>query len=278
MITLKKSPHIEPFGTLAGDCMLKPGEKGTSYIMASRTGKAVKDSIRQFGYTEPNIRVLQYAIMPDHVHILLFVTEPTDEILGRIIARFKVSVNKTVGADQVFTKGFNDQILHSGRSLDVLYRYLRDNPRRLAIRRARPDYFRRVNGLQLAGRRVQTYGNLFLLRNPFKEQVVVHRADTEAERAAHRERWLHTAANGGVLVSPFISPAEKAVRVEAEEAGGKIILITHEPMPERYKPAEHDFALCEEGRMLIISTASGGELLRSTCLAMNSLAAEISAL
>ncbi len=121
----------------------------------------------------------------------------------------------------------------------------------------------------------QAYGNLQLLRNPFKEQVVVHRAETAEQNGRNRRRWLHTGANGGVLVSPFIFTSEKAVRAEAEAAGARFILITAEPFGERYKPAAHDFDLCAAGRMLIISTNQSGNLSRATCLAMNELAGAV---
>ncbi len=65
--------------------------------------------------------------------------------------------------------------------------------------------------------------------------------------------WLSDAAKGTVLVSPFISKSEKAIRVEAEDIGANIILITHEAFGERFKPAAHDFNLCSQGRLLIIS-------------------------
>lgn len=277
MITLNKNPLVKDFGILMGDHRIPVGQKGSSFVSATMIGSAIKDILRRFYLIEPNIRILQYALMPDHLHLLLFVEEPTQEILGRIIARFKVTVNKEAGMTEVFAKGFNDQILKSTRSLDTLFRYLRENPYRLAVRRAYPDFFRRVYGVTIGGKRYQTYGNQFLLRNPFKEQVVVHRRDSETEKAQNRERWLHTAANGGVLVSPFISPAEKAIRKEAEEHGGKIILITNQPFPDRYKPSAHDFDLCLTGRLLIITPLEAGpaELTRSVCLAMNTLAEEI---
>lgn len=216
--------------------------------------------------------------MPDHIHILLRVREYSEKPLGYFIANLTGAAtrewrNLTNASYSVFEKGYNDRIIGSSRSLDTLYRYIRENPHRLAARRQFPEYFSRVNSLTIAGRRCQAYGNLLLLRNPFKEQVVVHRADSDAVRAAQRERWLYTAANRGVLVSPFISPDEKAVRAEAEEAGGKTILITNSRMGERYKPAAHDFALCEAGRLLIIAPEGlDQDLTRRTCLAMNALA------
>lgn len=275
MITLNKAPLGKDFGTLEGDYRLPAGAPGSSCISTTGIGSAIRRMIHNFYLIEPNIRILQYAIMPDHVHILLFVEHPTKEILGRIIARFKVEVNKVIGAEGVFAKGFNDQILTDNRSLDTLYKYIRDNPRRLAVRREHPEYFRRVNTLKIGENTCQAYGNFQLLECPFKEQIIVHRADTPEERQQHHALWLYTAANGAVLVSPFISADEKAVRGEAEEAGGRFILIVNEPMAERYKPSGRDFELCEAGRLLIVSAVLPGALSRTTCLAMNELAKRI---
>lgn len=271
MITLNKNPLMENFGILQGDYRIQTGQKGAAFISSTALGKAIKNTLRRFNSTEPNVRVLQYALMPDHLHILLFVEYPTEDTLGKIIARFKIEVNKAAGTTGVFAKGFNDQILKSSRSLAVLYRYLQENARRLAVRRARPEFFRRVNALEIGGKTFQAYGNFQLLDCPFKEQVIVHRADSSETKQKNREQWLYTAANGGVLVSPFISPAEKEIRKEAEEAGGRFILIINEPMGERYKPAGREFELCEAGRLLIISANLPGEISRKTCMAMNSL-------
>ena len=212
MVTLNKAPLVPNFGSLVGDYRIPHGHKGSPCIVASAVGAAIKEGLRKFPQIEPKIRVLQYAIMPDHLHLLLFVQEKTEEILGRYIAVFKVEVNNAAGLKGIFTRGFNDQILKTDRSLDTLYHYLRDNPRRLAVRRAHPEFFRRVNALKIGNRCYQAYGNIQLLDCPFKQQVVVHRADTPSVRERHRAEWLYTAANGGVLVSPFISPAGRRRR------------------------------------------------------------------
>lgn len=279
MVTLSKAPGVKDFGILTGDVRIPPGQRGAPFVSTSGIGAAIKQAIRDFPKLEDGVRVLQYAIMPDHLHLLIFVEEQTEVALGTIIARFKTSVNRLLGTDHVFDKGFNDQILKPGRKLDTLFEYLRANPYRLAIRRAHSDYFRRVNTLIIGDNTFQAYGNFQLLDNPFKEQVVVHRADTPEIRERNRQNWLYTAANGGVLVSPFISEAEKAIRSEAEDAGGRLIHLTVEPFGERFKPAAHDFALCEEGRLLILSTALPDAkpmpLTRSQCLHLNALAADL---
>ena len=207
-ITLLKASCCESFGRLGGDSAVPPGNPGSPYLIASPTGKCIKEALRRLPEIHPSLRLFQYALMPDHLHILISVESELDDMLGRKLAIFKVMVNKLSGQEQVFQKGFNDQIVGPDRKLDAIYRYLRENPYRLA----HPESFRRVTTLQIGGSAYSAYGNLQLLDNPFKEQVVVHRADDQPTRADNFNRWLHCVANGGVLVSPFISKDEKAVR------------------------------------------------------------------
>ncbi len=72
-ITLLKRAEVPDFGSLAGDWRLHSGTRGSSYVSASPIGKAVKDCLRNIGSIHPALRVLQYALMPDHLHILLSV-------------------------------------------------------------------------------------------------------------------------------------------------------------------------------------------------------------
>lgn len=271
-ITLMKNHAMPAFGRLAGDCSIPAGHPGSPYIISSLLGAAVKDALRGIGTIHPALRVYQYALMPDHLHILLSVEHDLDEILGRKIALFKHSVNLKAGLTNVFEDGFNDQILNKNRKLDVIFNYLRANPYRLAVRRQHPDFFRRCNNIMIAGTPCQAYGNIQLLDNPFKGAVSVHRADSAETFGSHKERWLYTAANGGVLVSPFISKREKEVRNAAEEVGGRLILVTNKPFGEREKPAAHDFDMCSQGRMLIIAPTEPLDFSREACLKMNALA------
>lgn len=274
-ITLLKSDSVPPFATLAGDCAIPVGQPGSCHVIASPLGKIIKEALRELPNMHPALKLYQYALMPDHLHVLLRVEYDMDEILGRKIGLFKDMVNKKAGTTGVFEAGFNDQILNSERNLDAVFRYLRANPYRLAVRKAMPEYFTRRNRMMVGGVECQIYGNAHLLDNPFKEQVIVHRADSDEEFAGNKERWLYNAANGGVLVSPFISKREREVRAEADTLGGRFILLTNEPMREREKPSGHDFDLCSEGRLLIIAPIESMPFSRAACLKMNALAAAI---
>jgi REP element-mobilizing transposase RayT len=66
---------------------------------------------------------------------------------------------------------YNDHILEGAGELQRWHDYLRDNPRRLAIRRAYHEYFRVRFNLSVAGRTYAAIGNRFLLDYPRKKQV-----------------------------------------------------------------------------------------------------------
>ncbi|MDE5586106.1 MAG: hypothetical protein K2I92_07170, partial [Muribaculaceae bacterium] len=121
------------------------------------------------------------------------------------------------------------------------------------------------------------YGNLFLFRNPDKDAVKISRSLKHEEILEKKASWLSSASKGTILVSPFISKAEKNIRTEAESLGARIILIVHEAFPERFAPAAHDFELCSEGRLLIISLGLpiGTDITYSICSDMNKLAKTI---
>ncbi len=276
LITLSKNPTIPPLSRIDGDWRLPVSTHGSSYTCWSPIGRIIADKLYNIREIHTALRVEQYVVMPDHIHFLLWVQTKLPEPLGRYIARFKNIINKEAASVSIFQEGFNDQIITNKRDLNSIYNYVRSNPYRLAVRLACPDFFTRRNRLLIGATPCQLYGNLNLLYNPFKEQVIVHRADNEDVYSSNRDRWLYTAGNGGVLVSPFISKREKDIRKEAELVGGRFILIANRPFGEREKPMGKDFALCAEGRMLIIAPQTAWDFSRSACLQMNELAALLS--
>lgn len=269
-ITLGKAPGCPEFSHVAG-ALTDPE------VSETRIGEIIAGQIRNIQASCPSLQILQYVIMPDHVHFAIFAREYLPRAIGRYIGMMKVKCGQLIraefpGVKDVFTEDFHDRYLRPFHSLETIIEYIRQNPYRLLVRRHNPEFFRRANNLEIAGRRWQAYGNIQLIENPFKAPVVIHRADTEALRAAKARRWRHLAENGGVLVSAFISPDEKVVRRECEGVNGKIILLRNEPFAEREKPAAHDFALCAEGRLLILAPVAGLPPGRETFLYLNAIA------
>lgn len=263
---------------------LKPD--GVSVVYSS-LGKIIENAVWNITKHNPKIKVLQYIIMPDHVHILIEVISRLEKPIGNEIGGFKTGISNTWrnlvndNGIKVFETGFNDKIIYPDRNLDDVFKYIQQNPYRLAVRRMRPDFFQKQRNIFVDGREIQAYGNLFHFRNPFKYALVVHRNDSEAQFFQKLEDCIYYAANGGIVVSAFISPREKEIRKCIEEIGGKIMLINNRPIEDRGKPARHDFDLCSQGNLLIVSAMDYLSLpktehpSRSQCLDMNSLAIQI---
>ena len=284
-IILKKTKDCESFGIVVGDARIAPGHPGGAEIEESRLGKIIAKEIVHLPYVYPIIKQHQFKVMPDHVHILLQVLFWSDKHLDfyidalrkRIAVKYSKIKGELIADDKIFEKGYCDKPLLLKRSLDALYAYIRENPHRLAMRQQFPLFFQRIRKLQIGEGEFEAFGNLFLFRNPDKEAVKISRSFSKEEILEKKEAWLSASSKGTILVSPFIFPTEKDIRTEAEALGAKIILIVHEAFPDRYKPAAHDFTVCAEGCILIISLGLpiGTNLTRPICEQMNSLAKAI---
>jgi hypothetical protein len=83
-----------------------------------------------------------------------------------------------------------------------------------------------------------------------------------------------------VVISPFISPGEKAVVSAILDAGrGNVILMKSGGFPDGYKPSGRYYDLCAQGRLLILKPypdcGSPPALTREQCSAMNTWCAWI---
>lgn len=257
-------------------------ESGKTLAIPTELGRAIEDEIRSIPLFHPEIRLYDFVIMPDHVHIILFVERQLERPLGMTLSGFVGACNSCYSEDtleKLFTHGFHDRIINRPGQLDMCRKYVMDNPRRLAMKRANPDLFRRYNHLVIEGREFAAYGNIFLLRDFDRQQVVVHRSDTVEIRRSNEHRWMASAANGGVLVSPFISPAEKMIRDRALDFGCRLIILRNEGFEERFKPQGREFDLCADGRLLLLAPwpdrLRRSALSRAEALELNELAAKI---
>ena len=121
-----------------------------SYIALSPAGEAVMREWRGIAAHHPEVKPLFMQVMPDHVHFILQVLRPMAKPLGNVVGGFKTGSSKAAtGGPGLWAEGFQDTILFHEGQLDAMFRYLRDNPRRLAVKRLCPELFRVVKGLKL---------------------------------------------------------------------------------------------------------------------------------
>lgn len=257
-------------------------------------GRAIRDEeIQKISAIYQGVEVWKLCIMPDHLHMIVRISEdlPAGKHLGHIVAGFKGGCTRAwwkitkrhadaqgaaaVSPTPLFERGYNDLILLESGQLDNWKHYLDDNPRRLAIKRLRPDYFTTLNYADVAEWHCQLVGNSFLLDFPQKVGVIVHSAYTDKEYAEYREKWLACGEAGGILVSAAIATREKEVMREAMDRGYRLILVRENGFPPLYKPSGESFNACSDGRLLQVSPweyhTERRRISREQCLKLNRL-------
>ena len=274
------------FGTL------RDADKGHElpWVEPSALGLRVIDEWSEIAVEQPLIENVAFQLMPDPVHGILFVKGRLPRHVGHYVSRFKAKSTAAMrdmsGYSETQSRslplwepGYNDRILSGKGQLRDWANYLRDNPRRLWVKRHHPEWFTVRNNITIGSIPVAVMGNRFLLEHPHK--VVVQcsrRLDMhEIETACHH--FLSLARGGAVLVSACISPGEKAVMRRAFEAGFPQIVLLENGFAPLAKPAGRQFDACAQGRILLVAPwAHHNERLvitREQCLALNRLAGEV---
>lgn len=281
MMTFTLNPGIMNFSTVNGTPK-EPQLELTRFGVTAR--ELLRDTIKRL----PGVYLWRYVFMPDHLHIVITVTKPLSRSIRTELAIFKKDCSQAyfelLKADEfvsVFRAGIHDRIIFDQEMLENELNYISDNPRRLLVKREMPGLFTRYLHLDIAGVEMAAYGNMFLLRDLQKMAVMVHRASTAEEKGRDRARWLACADNGGVLVSPFISPEEREIRDVALKLGGRIIELRPDGMPERFKPSGREFELCRQGRVLLLAPWPDNRehtVTRTEALTLNFYATNVAAL
>ena len=298
MVTLTVAERLPLLGRLAGD-------ESAATIVPTNVGAMAAACWRDIPARYPGVVLMEYQVMPDHFHGIVFVQEPQAKPLGAIVGAFKShssSLFKTGhaacglaqdGMDRpaggvlcppacgpgLWSSGYQDTILFRQGQLARMRAYVLDNPRRLAVKRAHPGLFRIVRDFPCCGTPMAAIGNHFLLDRPVKRQVLCSRSIPTDGLAALQSELLAAARHGAVLVSPCISPGEKQISRAALDAGLPLIVLLENGFPTHYKPPGTYFDACAAGRLLMLAPwphhSDKRTITRDQCLALNRFAVAI---
>ena len=229
MITMVIGGRQRLFGTIVGHAHGRAGTAEAPHVLLSELGqRVVEEEVPKIHRFYPEVEVWRVAMMPDHIHLLLWVREALRDgkHLGMVVRGFKTGCSRawwrlqdeqglggetpsTAAAAAVpkasplgrehlrpvlFEKGYHDRIINRPGMLENIKRYMAENPLRARIREECPRLMERQLHLWIGGREYAAFGNLFLLKYPLKEQVFFHRRDkatglpTETTEAYRKEK------------------------------------------------------------------------------------------
>lgn len=302
LITIVTYNRARLFGELNND-------PSAPSVVLTKLGQSVADQWLQTPAIQSargrHIRVLGHQVMPDHFHGILQVEEPMDVGIGFIIRDFKAAGTRIYrslyppsladsldrdrlirssrkqreeyyasnGVTPLFEDNYDDTICYRQGQLDNIIRYVQDNPRRAVMRALHPDLFQRRQHITIGDMDFAAYGNIFLLRRPWKEQVFCHRWKMNGDQRDYntpyettdtfrqqRDQWIQAAKDGAVLVTPGISKGEQLLVKDCMENALPLIHLQKEPMPNGWNPEKRRHQLCEMGQLLILSPWSLDEM------------------
>ena len=259
MITLVTTNRQPILGILKGET-----------IERTKLGQAIAEEINRIPTYNgaESIEIYSYVIMPDHVHILLRVHDRLPKHIGQYIAWFKIKCTDACSAltggpvsetMRPFASEYHDRILKGKNQLPHLVRYIQDNPRRLALKRANKDLFR-IRQNQLIGTiQCTVLGNIFLIERPLRQVLQCSRRLTQEQIDNLKADCLREAADGTIYVTAAISEGEKQIARALREAGFPLIILLEKGFPapddphySYFKPQGVYFEACAAGKLLLI--------------------------
>jgi putative transposase len=108
-------------------------------VRLTDAGQATTDALGTVIQRFPTFAVDSLAIMPDHVHLILWTTIDNSVTLGRVVGAFKGLSAKRINAvwgraGPFWQRGYHDRVIRNAVELTACRRYVANNPRHWATR------------------------------------------------------------------------------------------------------------------------------------------------
>lgn len=289
-ITLAVAGRRHLFGELVGD------SADTARIELNEFGVQVYRKLYgtpQFyaskGYS---LQILALKVMPDHLHFVIFAKSRLPKPIGNVVRGFKsgcsslfrrtyakcaenaqqpehtppvlagfVPVFEANGGSiwEKIPAGYHERILFGKGQLQNMINYVRDNPRRLWLRRHNPELFRLHRQTEVRGLTFTSLGNHFLLDWPVRQLVEMSRSASEEQVEERLQEVLAEARSGAVTYTAAISQGEKLIARTLREQGFPLVVLLCDGFPAAdspearyFKPGGPYFEACADGRMLLL--------------------------
>lgn len=242
----------------------------------SAAGRIVQDCLAEVPMQWPGVSLIAAQLMPDHLHFIIFIEQAQQKPLGAIVGSLKAkSTSRYLGASaksqnsasgkaqnavgccasprasKFWAQGYVDLVLLRRGQLEKMVAYLRDNPRRLGVKREHPNLFKVLRDVEVKGMHFSAIGNHFLLAAPVIFQVQCSRSSF----AYRRERLDASPQAAKRRTEPQV-PRRSTWRILRDAQGRPLVEKT---TPEFEAKATAALEAAKRGAVLISPCISHGE-------------------
>lgn len=265
-ITLVQSDRSVPLLGRLTEC----ADPAAAEVERTELGNAVVEQFLALPVRFPEVKLLVFCLMPDHFHGVIYVT---GEMLSGVLTlvrgfwqgckrqgrAYSSHAASSALPDPVFRQmPFVVPLVGRGQ-LQAMINYVRDNPRRAAIRRLHPDYYRIRRTTIARALCFSSMGNHFLLDWPLKQWVEVSRFAGREQIEIREQTVLQRASQGFVTYTAAVSEGEKRIARKVRQAGFPLVILMVDGFPAAdseharyYKPGGVYFDACGAGRLLLL--------------------------
>ena len=278
---------------LLGTLVIPNNDPAQARVDISTFGRTLTNLLWDISKYQPDIQMLHYALMPDHLHFIWYVKRPLTRSIREVVSGFWVGAKKLGRAysyndssfeptscrhnyqeslcdqigkdayyalDPIFTQMPHIQPMGHNSQLPATIDYLDMNPQRLATKRLKPGFFRVQPRVEINGRVYTAIGSSRLLHIAQRTPIHVRHTMTEAARLGNPQplndyiaSCYDAARQGSVMVSPFISQWEKDILRTLLQEKRPIIYLAENGFKDYYKPSALLFDAVANDRLLILS-------------------------
>ncbi|MBE5756393.1 MAG: transposase [Clostridiales bacterium] len=107
----------------------------TQNFELSKYGKIVDTAIQNISLFYPSLTLDSYVIMPNHIHLLLFICSDENgrpmvaPTISRVINQLKGTISKQIGVS-IWQKSFYDHVIRNNQDYEKHLQYIYENPMR----------------------------------------------------------------------------------------------------------------------------------------------------
>ena len=154
---------------------------------------------------------------------------------------------------------YHERILHAPGQLNRMINYVKDNPRRLWLKKNNPDLFRLHRHTEMCGLSFTSLGNHFLLDWHDNQTVEMPRNATVEQVQKRLQLAMAAAQNGAVTYTAAISKGEQLIARTLRKQGYPLVVLLSDGFPKEgspherfYKPGGIYFEACSKGQLLLL--------------------------
>ena len=262
-ITFGVVGRLQVFGQINAQGELEHSPAGQAAVKALLT-EAAKGT---------GIRLMQFVVMPDHVHLRLYIEPGLEKPLARLanfvrnFKRWSKWLCSKEGVAFDWEPGYHDRLCLSREIIELADKYIRNNPLKWHLmhgdppplkvveplasgRIANDEWWSAVGATELLGENVKICSVRLSRGIPFgRFSEVIARLESAVDK-------------GFVLAGTFISPCERAVAGALERRGAPMIRVVPDALEMVYRPKGDEPGQFAAGRLLLLSRVAAPGLSR----------------